>query len=307
MSARRTVSRPRPPGVWIRRTGELVTWRPSAGPDRHGFFAPAPPGATPEIPLAVFVHGMFSNFYRSPLKQAFLDILPAAGVPLLSINNLGAENGTANEVFEASIQDLDAAVSFAREIGRRRVALIGHSTGAQKSLHWADRRRARALAALVLLAPCDDFAIVRRELGRHWLTTLRRARALVRAGRGETLLLARDSMRFTARRFLSLAEPHRREAALFRYDGPMRAVRRLRCPTLAAFGDREPYAVRPVPEMLARLRALRPDGQLDTVVIHGADHSFHPREAEIAHIVAKWLRGTTCRRAIRAAAPRTLD
>ncbi len=290
MSANRTPLASRAAGRWIRRPGELVTWCAPDGLRLDGFYAPAPRDSPSPWPLVILIHGMFSNFYRSPLKSALFEHLPRAGLPLLSINNRGAEAGTAHEVFEASFRDLDAAVSFAREIGRHRVVLIGHSTGCQKALHWADRRRARGLAALVLLAPCDDCAIVRRELGPQWRAMIRRARAKVRSGRGDELLVTRNPMCFSARRFLSLADPRRREASLFRYDGPMRAFRRLRCPTLAAFGDREPYAVRPVAEMLARLRALRPDGRLDTVIVHGADHSFHPRESEIARLIAQWLR-----------------
>ncbi|MCX7818911.1 MAG: alpha/beta fold hydrolase [Kiritimatiellae bacterium] len=287
----------RPPaGVWIRRPGELVTWRGRSGLRLDGFYAPAPPGAPAELPLVIFVHGMFSNFYRSPLKAAFLEELPRAGLPILSINNRGADAGTTSEVFEACEHDLDAAASFARRIGRRRVAVIGHSTGCQKALHWADRRRGRGLAAIVLLAPCDDYAIVRRDLGARWQATLARARAMVRAGRGDEVLIARDPMRFTARRFLSLADPRRREAALFRYDGPMRAFRRLRVPVFAAFGDHEPYAVSPVAEMLARLRALRP-GDVQTARIPGADHSFAPRQRQVARLVARWLLLTAAARA----------
>lgn len=273
----------------MRRTGELVSWTPPDGLRLDGFYAPAPPQAPSNLPLAVFIHGMFSNFYRSPLKLAFLDELPPLGVPVLSINNRGAETGTTHEVFEASLHDLDAAVSFSQEIGRRHVVLIGHSTGCQKALHWADIRRACGLAALVLLAPCDDYAIVRRELGPRWRATIARARARVRSRRGHEIVVGRDTMHFTARRFLSLADPRRREAALFRYDGPMRAFRRLRIPTFIAFGDREPYAVQPVSTMLARLRSLRPDDRLVTTIVQGADHSFHPCESQVARRVADWL------------------
>lgn len=238
--------------------------------------------------LAVFVHGMFSNFYRSELKQAFFDALPAAGVAVLSINTRGADSATADERFSDSLADIDAALGLGRALGFRHFVLIGHSTGCQKSLHHLDRRCPTDVAGLVLLAPCDDYAIARRDLGRRWALTVARARRLVAAGRGGQVI-GPPAMPLTARRFLSLAIRRRVEASLFDYGGPMRAFRRLATPVFVVFGDREEYAVLPVEAMLSRLAGLRPDGGVSAATIRGGDHSFHGREAATAQAVAQWV------------------
>jgi len=87
-------------------------------------------------PLLVFVHGMGSNFYRSQLKKAFIDVAPETGWGILSFNNRGAERGTEDERFSQCLADLDAAVAFARRRGHRRLVFIGHSTGCQKIVYW---------------------------------------------------------------------------------------------------------------------------------------------------------------------------
>jgi len=264
--------------------GELVCLPVGRGRRRlDGFFAPA---SRPEA-AAVYVHGMFSNFYRSELKKAMLSHLPAAGVSLLSVNTRGAERGTLDEPFGACLADLDAALEFIRRTGGRRLGLIGHSTGCQKSLHYLDRRRPPDVRAFVALAPADDRAILRRELGRRWARALAQARAMAAGGRGGEPVPGLPHL-FTARRFLSLADERSIEASLFDYEGPMRAWRRLGTPTLVLFGDREEYAVRPVRWMLRRLAALRP-GATWTRTVRGADHGFHGREREVAVEVARWL------------------
>ena len=79
--------------------------------------------------LFIFVHGMGSNFYRSRLRKAILHQAARHGGDALLFNNRGAEQGTVDERFSDSLQDIDAALRFGRSKGYRRFVLIGHSTG----------------------------------------------------------------------------------------------------------------------------------------------------------------------------------
>jgi pimeloyl-ACP methyl ester carboxylesterase len=231
---------------------------------------------------------MGSNFYRSGLKKAFLDMALAGGPAVLSFNNRGAERGTEDESFAGCLADLDAALRFGRAEGYRRFILAGHSTGCQKIVHYQARRQRTEVAGLVLLAPADDYAICRRDLGRRFGATVARARARVAAGRGREPVTGLHEV-FSARRFLSIADRRRPEAAVFDYEGPMRAFRAIEIPVLALFGAREEFAVLPVAGMLDRLAALHPPGRVTTRAIPGADHGFHGRERRVAAVVRDWI------------------
>ena len=249
-----------------------------------GFFraASGDPGT-----LLVFVHGMGSNFYRSRLKKAFFDAAPPAGLAVFSFNNRGAGSDTEDEVFSDCLADIDAAMAFGHRSGFRRFVLVGHSTGCQKIVHYQARRRRRDVAGLVLLAPADDFAICRRDLGRRFAATVGRARALVRAGRGTERIRGLHEA-FSARRFLSIADRSRPEAAVFDYDGAMKGYQSLRLPVLAVFGTREEFAILPVRTMLDRLAAAHPPGRVTGLAVPGANHGFHGREAKTAAAVVAW-------------------
>lgn len=269
--------------------GALVAF-PAAGgrKDRmlDGFYRPAP---KKNMPLLVFVHGMGSNFYRSALKKAFLEAAPALELGVLAFNNRGAERGTEDEKFRICLSDLDAAAEFARRRGHRKLVFIGHSTGCQKIAYWQAQRRHPAVAGLVLLAPADDYAATRRDLGKRFEKKVAWARKKVAAGQGDAPVTGLYE-RFTAERFLSLADVKRVEANVFRYAGALTQFRRVTCPVLAVFGENEEFAAIPPAEMLAILRRKTNSRDFDDWLIPGADHGFHGCAVELALSVGQWAR-----------------
>ena len=269
--------------------GSLVAFPAAAGrPGRtlDGFYRPAP---RKNAPLLAFVHGMGSNFYRSKLKKAFLEAAPALGLGILAFNNRGAERGTEDEKFEICLCDLDAAAAFARRRGHRKLVFVGHSTGCQKIVFWQAKRRHPAVAGLVLLAPADDYAATKRDLGSRFEAKVAWARKMVATGQGDAPVSGLYE-RFAAKRFLSLADVMHAEANVFRYAGALTQFRRVQCPLLAVFGSEEEFAAIPPADMLAILRRKTRSRDFDDWLIPGSDHGFHGCEAELALSVCQWAR-----------------
>ncbi len=269
--------------------GSLVAFPAAGGRNGRmldGFYRPAPKN---KAPLLVYVHGMGSNFYRSALKKAFLEAAPAMGLAILSFNNRGAERGTEDEKFRTCLADLDAAAEFGRRRGHRRLVFIGHSTGCQKIVYWQAQRRNPAVSGLVLLAPADDYAVNRHDLGRRFEKKVAWAKKMVAAGRDGAPVTGLYE-RFTAKRFLSLADERALEANVFRYEGALTQFRRVKCPLLAVFGEEEEFAAIPPAEMLAILRRKTGSRDFDDWLIPGANHSFKGSEAELALAVCGWAR-----------------
>lgn len=257
---------------------------PGRTPPLDGFRTP---GVRVRDALLVIVHGMGSNFHRSPFKWAVMRHAAAYGADALSFNNRGTGEGTQTERFRDCVKDLDAVRCWARAQGYRRIAWLGHSTGCQKCAYYLSLRRPEDAAALILAAPADDRAIVRRECGRSHAAMVRRARARVERGVGDR---PDPQLRgFSARRFLSLALPESVEAQLFDYNGPMARFASLRLPILAVFGTREEYACRPVAEMGERLGSLSRTDAFEFHLVPGADHSYRPHEDATARRMLAWL------------------
>ncbi len=267
--------------------GSLVAF-PAAGERKtrmlDGFYRAAPEKGAP---LMVWVHGMGSNFYRSALKKAFLEAAPVHGLGILSFNNRGAESGTEDEKFRTCLGDLDAAVDFARRQGHTKIVFVGHSTGCQKIVYGQAMKRYRSVAGLVLLAPADDYAVLMRDLGRRFDAKVAWARKQVADGKGHVGVTGLYE-RFTAERFLSLADARAVEANVFRYEGPLTQFRRVKCPVLAVFGEEEEFAAIPPAEMLERLRRKTSSADFDEILIPGTGHSFKECEESLARAVCEW-------------------
>ena len=268
-------------GFWIV-PGELVSFPAGRGVRLDGFLSRPVAGA--RGPLLVFIHGMHSNFHSSGLKKAFIDVAAEHRLAVLSFNNRGAECAVETERFADCVDDLDGALRLGRRRGFRSFVLVGHSTGCQKTVYYLSRRRRNDVAGAILLAPADDYAICRRDLGSGYGRWLRRARAMVRTGRGAERL-PEHMRRFTARRFLSVADPRRPESALFRYAGPMRRFGRLTLPMLAVFGDREEYACIPEAEMGRILCRRTSSADFTFRLVRGGDHGFHGRQRRVARLL----------------------
>ncbi len=269
--------------------GHFVSIPSDRGTDRvwmDGFWAH---GAKRQPTLILFLHGMHSNFYRSQLKKAFLTRSHARGCDVLTFNNRGAEQRVAHERFEDCLRDIDAVLTFARRQGYRRFVLAGHSTGCQKSVFYQARRQNPAIKGIVLLAPGDDYALARRAAGPRFDEWVQRARDWVAQGRGDDVMRPKGCLGFSARRYLSVADPRRNEAKVFDYDGRLHHFRQVRTPMLLLFGSEEEYACIPVPEMHARLRQTTRSRRFHDVIIPGGDHSFHGVESETADVALEWI------------------
>lgn len=268
--------------------GRLVTLTISGLPDHNldGFHVT---GRRKNRCLLIFVHGMGSNFYKSRFKKAWMRLGPRHGVDLFSFNNRGYEADVADENFTHCLADIDAALAFACAEGYRDIVLLGHSTGCQKIAYYQDVRKPENVRGLVFTAIGDDLAIARRDLGKSYERWLNTARRWVLEGKGGKRLPPR-CMGFTARRFISAADPHSREANIFRFEGRLTLFRRLRIPMLSVFPEEEQYACIPVRQAAAILEKATRSKSYHTLFVSSADHSFRGREDACVKACLPWIK-----------------
>jgi len=250
----------------------------------------------------VWVHGLGSVFSSGqPLIRELSVRLTRAGVGYFKFNTRGHDvvagrgrtlAGAAFERFSDCVLDLRAVIAFARRRGYRRIVLAGHSTGANKILHYAAKTADRRVTGLILLGPISDIAgeakrIGRRELGRGV------ARASRLAARDRRALVPRAWGFWSARRYLSLYRPGEAED-VFPYDRPgarWPALRAIRAPLAVMVGGRDEFLDRS-PQALIEAFAVQA-GRAESFtgrIIPGALHGFQGREAAVARAVVEWIR-----------------
>jgi acetyl esterase/lipase len=171
------------------------------------------------------------------------------------------------------------------------VILAGHSTGANKVLHYAARGRDRRVAGVILLGPISDIAgetkrIGRRELRRRVATAERIAR------RDPDGLVPRAFGFWSARRYISLYRPGEAEDVFpyYRPDARWTALRRVRLPLAVFLGSRDEYLDRPPSEVVDAFERNATRARSFTgIVVPGADHGFAGHEATLARSIVRWV------------------
>src|SRR5712692_10643655 len=210
----------------------------------------------------IWVHGLGSAFSSGqPLIGELSKRLNAAGIGYIKFNTRGHDAvagrekplaGAAFERFGQSILDIRAMIALAVRCGYGKVILAGHSTGANKVLHYVARTRDRRVIGLILLGPIADVAGERKRIGRRELG--RRVAMAERIARGDpTALVPRPFGFYSVRRFISLYRPGEAEDVFpyYRPEARWAALRRVRVPVAAIVGSRDEYLDRRPAELLA--------------------------------------------------------
>jgi acetyl esterase/lipase len=250
----------------------------------------------------IWVHGLGSRFSSGqPLIRALSAGLNAAGIGYLKLDTRGHDvvaragrrlAGAAFERFGESVRDLRAVIALAVRSGYREVILAGHSTGANKALHYLARTRDRRVTGLALLAPIADVAGERRRIGRRELG--RRVAAAQRIARRDPEALVPRAWGFlSARRFISLYRPGGIEDVFPYYRPGARwpALGRVRVPLAVVVGGRDEYLDRRAGELVAAFeRSAARTRAFTGVVVPRAGHGFRGHERALAQEVVRWAR-----------------
>jgi pimeloyl-ACP methyl ester carboxylesterase len=249
----------------------------------------------------IWVHGLGSVFSSGqPLIRALSSRLNAAGIAYFKLNTRGHDTvarggrrlaGAAFERFGESVEDIRIAIALARRLGYARVVLAGHSTGANKVLHYVARRRDRHVIGLILLGPISDVAAEMKRVGRRELQ--RRVAVAERiARRDPNALVPRTFGFWSARRYLSLYRPGGTED-VFPYYRPAarwRALRGVRQPIAAIVGSRDEFLDRPAGALIdAFARSAIHARSFRGIVIPRARHGFQNHEGELARAMVRWI------------------
>ncbi len=193
--------------------------------------------------------------------------------------------GSAHEKFTDCVDDIQGALDFAKKTSGGKVYLVGHSTGCQKSVYWAYKKKSRGVKGIILLAPVSDHAVAQ---GRNDLKGLvRYARDLVKQDKAHQLIKGEI---YDAQRLLSLYTPDSPEE-LFTYVQPTkqpRILRSVRVPILVLWAAEDEYNDRPV-ALITDWFGQNIRSYHRIVVVPRAKHSFKGVEKTVAREIRNFI------------------
>jgi len=253
----------------------------------------------------IWLHGLGSVFTSGqPLIHAFSARLGRHGIGYFKFNTRGHDVvardggkllGAAFERFGDSVRDIRAMIAFARKAGYSKIVLAGHSTGANKALHYVAKTGDRRVTGLVLAGPVSDVAAEMKRLGKPGLR--RRVRVAQRiAKRDPDALVPREFGFWSARRYLSLYRSGETEDVFpyYRPGARWTALSRVRIPLVVIIGSQDEYLDRKPQQLIDAFRehAVRARS-FAGIVVAGARHGFQDHEGALAGTIVHWMRRRT--------------
>ncbi|MBM4070604.1 MAG: alpha/beta hydrolase [Planctomycetes bacterium] len=264
------------------------------------FYSPVKTSSLPFDAIG-FIHGTGGNFYSSTLFDDLAAHFLECGCAVLRANTRGHDGistavtirgvcrqGAAYEVLDDCRHDLAAWLAWLRERAGPRVALLGHSSGAVKSLYAVCHEPRLAPICLIALSPprlsYGHFCL--SDSGDAFRATYENAERLVSAGQATALMDVKVPLPFviTAAGFIEKYGPEER------YNF-MNFIRSIPCPALITFGGIEVannMAFAGSPETLKTIAVRQP---LHVATILGADHGYTGVRPALWTEIETWLSG----------------
>lgn len=242
------------------------------------------------VPVDAFllVHGTGGNFYSGSVFDTWTRLSLAAGIPVLRINTRGHDGLAGGERVADCVHDLAAWLDWLAMRGCRRVAVVGHSMGAVKTLFAAAHQPHDSIVACIALSPprfCHAILIADPRYT-SFREAWQRSVELVAAGRGDEWLSVTQPLPLvmTAAGFVEKYGPDDR------YDF-VPWLARLSSPTLFVFGEQTVTTSPPfadLPEAIERELTRMPAGS-GLHVVPGGDMAYRPSPEEPFRLAWKWL------------------
>jgi len=229
----------------------------------------------------LWIHGLTGKFYGDPtLMNLFAEECAKNNMAFAAFNNRGHDIissmrkereyvtiGAGNEIFEESIFDIDAAISYLGHQGFDQIILAGNSTGANKTCYYAGSTQDQRVVGVVLAGPISDRLSVR--------------------------LNATIPMGFTAVRVQSLMSPNSTED-VFNYGDETHVLttfQNITAPTLVVLAGNDEFVDRPIETIRKAFDTHTGSKQYRSVIIPDATHGYEGKQQELVRTVVDWAAG----------------
>lgn len=268
-------------------------------------------GSRPKTGI-IFVHGLGSTVFA---HHNFLTPLASKNTVVLFFNNRGHDKvtsikkvigkskkgyrwelaGKTHERFVDSADDIHGAVSLLRKNGAKKIYLVGHSTGSQKTAYYlAQGKNQKKIAGAALLSPLSDCASIKKFVSRRtFLRAQKFAAALVAQKKPHDLLPANvwpDIL--DAQRFLSLYIPNSKEE-IFSYGEPKkrpRTLQQIEIPLLIVLAEKDEYRDRDIEKIAEWFETNIATENASVITVANALHGFRKKENIIPNLIGEFIK-----------------
>jgi len=252
--------------------------------------------------LYLNIHGSGSSFFCEVFQQVFYDELPKLGIDVLFTNNRGSysldswqDAGSALEIFEESLLDIDAWIEWAVEQGYTKIILSGHSHGTEKVVYYMNNGKYKdKVTALVLMGFCDSVGTQQKFEKTITVNLMAEAKEKVASGKGYEILTGHrrancGELPISASSYINYfsKDSELSKTTPFRNASPLPMIRNINVPVLATIGDHEEYTIIPITEAMTLLE--KENKNIKAHQIIGSNHVYKGYQQDLINLVKQFL------------------
>lgn len=258
--------------------------------------------------VVIHFHGKEGDFLENHFISVMANYYTENGISFMTASHRGksyiadilrksalgyeyTQMGSAFDIFENCIYDIDSWVNVMIKRGYKDIYLQQHSTP-QKILWYYFNKHPKNIRGLILISPAD-IAYAFEEYVPDYIENLSLAKKMVGVGKGKDLMPVNlwSNCPVSADTFVNWGDPQS-NIQVFNYKHPDRGFKyfsEIKAPMLAVLGDNDFSVGNPAKECLSLLEKHCVSDKLKTKLIQDANHSFQGKEELLARIITDWV------------------
>lgn len=263
--------------------------------------------------VVLMVHGMSGNSIENYFAHILGEALQKADVGFIYSHNRGYNHindivvrddnpdeahetvrmGATYERFDGCICDIDGWMKECRELGYRKIFLLGHSLGCNKVIHYFNKKNPQDIAGMILASPPDMVGLF-KKLEPDYDGLLKEARENMEKGEPRKILssIIWDWYYLSSQTFFDLAIDGcpADNLPVMRNPEKFEELVSVDVPIFGIMGEWDDIAINDLASDLALIKAKAtacPD--FSTAIIPKANHTYDKQEDAFSEAIKNWI------------------
>lgn len=264
----------------------------------------------------LFIHGMSGNFIENYFAHVLGEVLARSNVGFVYSHNRGYNHindiatkelkedggyktvrvGATYERFVDCIYDIDGWLKKSRRLGYKRIVLLGHSLGCNKTIYYFSEKKPKDVIGVVFASPPDMVGLFEKpECQPNHGELLKEAKKNVKESKPRKILsgMVWDWYRLSSQTYIDLSE---RDGAIdnlpiLRNPKRFSELATISVPILGIMGENDDIAIRTLEEDLDLIASKAVNCPSFTKrFVFGGNHNYERQEKQFSKIVLEWLK-----------------
>ena len=263
----------------------------------------------------LFIHGMSGNFIENYFAHILGKTLAENGIGFIYAHNRGYGHindivtkeikedsgyktvriGAMYERFSECIYDIDGWLKKCRVLGYKKIVLLGHSLGCNKTVHYFSKKRQKNVIGIILASPPDIVGLFEKpEYQANHKELFEEAKRNIKEGKPRKIVsgIVWDWYQLSSQTYVDLSERNglADNLPVLRNPKEFSELASINVPILGIMGEHDDIAIRTLKDDLDLIASKAINCPSFTKrFVKGANHNYERQEKDFAKIVLKWI------------------